>query len=667
MEKGDATGNSQGIAIGHLALRRGLITPEQLREALSEQSKSGFPGGTLRPLDTILLAKGFLRRDQLEQLHADRETATFPIAPSAPETASPDLVPPAKLGKYLLVREAGRGAMAKVYEAVDTELGRKVALKMLLTSPNAQPEEARIEEERFLREARLSAGLPKHPNIVGVYDAGVTDGRRYLAMEFVDGLPMDKWMKQGSVSIGRPTTLLRDVALAVFHAHSHGLIHRDLKPANILVDRDNRPHVMDFGLAKIAGQHVKASYTEGGFAVGTPAYMSPEQVHGSASVDHRTDLYSLGVMLYEILTGRLPFSGSTPWEIMQKASKDPVVPPSKITTVQIHPVHFKTLEAICLRAMAKDPRDRYSSCREFAADLSRWLRGEDFRIADRRLRRRALWTFAAIAGFAVLGAVLARKPWLPSMDRELARADGLLHSGKPDDALVVYTQMLQRDAGNARANAGRKSALDLIREKPAPPPPGAPPPDPWKLAVDALPRINLSDDVISGKWGWEEGALVSREGRPARVQVPYRPPEEYDLRIVFARQAANFCVNLILTRDGEAFTLVMHREGYFGFEKLFGQDFNKNVSTRRFDTPLQLNRSYTVLVEVRKTGVKSFCDGQPVGALDSYDGLSMNPDWKLPDPSALGLGTWDGGAAIQKLEIRDVTGKGSFLRPLPEK
>src|SRR5579883_2300008 len=140
MDKGDATGNSQGIAIGHLALRRGLITPEQLREALLEQSRSGLPGGTPRALDSILLARGFLSRPQLDQLHADRESATFPSPRAAAPEAPADLELPVTLGRYRLVREAGRGAMARVYEAVDLELERKVALKMLLSSPNAHPE-----------------------------------------------------------------------------------------------------------------------------------------------------------------------------------------------------------------------------------------------------------------------------------------------------------------------------------------------------------------------------------------------------------------------------------------------------------------------------------------------------------------------------------------------
>jgi tRNA A-37 threonylcarbamoyl transferase component Bud32 len=670
MDKGEATGNSPGIAIGHLALRRGLISAEQLREALLEQSKSGI-GGTPRPLDSIFLARGLLNREQLQQLNADRESGAVPIPSPVPEQAP--LEPPATLGRYQLLREAGRGAMARVYEAMDLELQRKVALKMLLSSPNAHAEEAGIDEERFLREARLSAALPKHPNIVGIYDAGVIGGRRFLAMEFIEGLPMDKWLKAGSVSIGRPTSLLRDVALAVEHAHQHGVIHRDLKPANILVDASNQPHVMDFGLAKIVGQSVKASYTEGGFAVGTPAYMSPEQVQGLQSVDHRTDVYSLGVMLYEILTGRLPFVGSTPMEVMQKSTKEPVVPPSKITTVQINPVHFKTLEAICLKALSKDPRDRYPEARTFAADLTRWLRGQDFRISDRRLRRRLLGATAAVLALGVAGYLGVRKPWLPSIESELAKADALLAASRPDQALVVYSQLLDRDRGNARAEAGQKNAIELMKAKAAPPaktePAAAPKPeapkeapDPWKSAVDVLAGVNLEADVVSGRWERDGDALVSHEGKPSRVQVAYRPPEEYDVRMVFARQAANFCVNLVLSHGGQAFTLVMHRDGIFGFEKLLGADFHKNVSTGRYDTTLQLNQNYTVTVEVRRTGLKAFCNNQPVTSLGTYDGLTMNKDWKLPDPAALGLGTWDGGATIRKLEIRDVTGRGEFVR-----
>jgi tRNA A-37 threonylcarbamoyl transferase component Bud32 len=651
----ESPANSVGISIGHLALKRGLLTPEQLREALIEQSR------TSEQLTSILLARGFMTREQIEILV--RETATMPM--SVPPEAW-NALEPAAIGKYKIVREAGRGAMAKVYEALDTELQRKVALKVLLANPNAPAEEAGLEEERFLREARLCAALPKHPNIVGVYDAGVVEGRRYLAMEFIDGQAMDKWSRKGSITIGRPTALLRDVALAVHHAHEHGVIHRDLKPANILVDQDNHPHVMDFGLAKMSGQSLKASYTEGGLAVGTPAYMSPEQASGVKTVDRRTDIYAMGVMLYEILTGKLPFNGATPMEVMIKTSKDPVVPPSKITSVQINPIHFKTLEAVCLKSLSKDPGDRYDTAEQFAADLTRWLRGQDFRPANMKLRRIVIGGAAAAVVLAATGGFLwRRKPWRAGIDADLAQADLLLAQGKPEDALVVYSKVVGREPDNLRGEQGRREALAKIKEKSAPPAPVRPPApaiDSWNGAVDLLALVDLTADVVSGKWSRTPESLVSEGGKPARVQVPYRPPEEYDVRIVFARHSSNFCVNLILSQAGGPFTLVMHRDGFFGFEKIGGQDFHKNVSTKRFDGPLQKDREYVVVVEVRKTGAKTSCNGLELSRLETYDELTMNKDWKLPDPAALGLGTWDGGAEIKRLELREITGKGGSSR-----
>jgi tRNA A-37 threonylcarbamoyl transferase component Bud32 len=647
---------SLGIAIAHLALKQGLITPEQLREALSEQSR-----GTLRSLDAILVARGWLTQSQLNRIQAMRETTVFPASPPA-DPAWP-VGQPETIGKYRILREAGRGAMAKVYEALDTELQRKVAVKVLISSPNAQAEESAIEEQRFLREARLCAALPKHPSIVGVYDAGVVDGRRYLAMEFIQGMPMDRFLKNGTVTLGRPTALLRDVALAVHHAHENGVIHRDLKPANILVDADSRPHVMDFGLAKMAGQNILASYTEGGLAVGTPAYMSPEQASGSKEVDRRSDIYAMGVMLYEILTGKLPFVGATPMEVMVKTSKDPVVPPSKITSFQINPVHFKTLEGICLKALAKSPAERYATAEQFAADLTRWLGGQDFRVADVRFRRRLLVAGAAASVLLAAGGVVAvKKPWRAALEADLARADALLAEGKAEEALVLYKQVAAREKDNARSAEGRERALQKLREKPPPPPAVDPAPEEWKGALDILASGEVATDVVSGIWMREGAVLVSKEGNPALIQFPYRPSEEYDIRIEFVRQSGNFCVNLILSHRGSAFTLVMQRDGFFGFENVRGEDYHKNPTLRRLGKPLRSGRPHVVVVEVRKSGLKSFFEGQPVSEWSSYSDLTMNTHWQLPDPKAIGLGTWGAGASIKSLRVREITGKGERLR-----
>jgi hypothetical protein len=146
------------------------------------------------------------------------------------------------------------------------------------------------------------------------------------------------------------------------------------------------------------------------------------------------------------------------------------------------------------------------------------------------------------------------------------------------------------------------------------------------------------------------------------VQFPYHPPEEYDLRMIIAREKANYCVDLILTKSGQPFTLVIENRGVFGFERVRGADFQQNSTVRRIDRPLKAGQTYTLLVEVRETGVKSYIDGEPVSELKTYAGVTMNPDWVLPDPFALGVGAWEGAATIKSVEVRDVTGKGQSTR-----
>jgi serine/threonine protein kinase len=646
----DSSEESPGIALGHLALERGWITPEQLWVSLSEQSRTGQGKKGVLPLDAILLAKGFLTVQQLRELQKAQESgrasraagAAAPPPPSAspskalePSPNEPSELP--TLGKYRLLREAGRGAMSIVYEALDTELQRKVALKMLIINPQPVPKDAALEEERFLREARLSANLSKHPHVVTVYEAGSLEGRRYLAMELVQGQPMDEWRKRSSTTTRQAITLLREVALAVHHAHEEGVVHRDLKPANILVDANRQPHVTDFGLAKMMGQNVKLSYTEGGLAVGTPAYMSPEQAQGLKTVDRRTDVYSLGVMLYEIMTGRLPFEGATAMEIMLKSSKDPVTPPSKITTVQMNPFLFKTLEGVCLKALSKNPSERYSTARGFADHLGRWLEGEQFRISREGAKKRSL-----LAGAAALGVLL------------------LVGLG------IHFLRPPSNESPSGRPVDGQRTEPRVVREPSPPPPAPGPPQDPWKKAINLFPRVDLAEDQVSGEWTRVNDSFVCQSGKPALLAMPYRPPSEYDVRLVFARQAKNFCVNLILSKSGQPFALVMQRDGLFGFERIQGLDYYKNLSLNRRPKGLEVGHSYTVRVEVRKDDLRVFLDGDLVCRWKTdYSDLSMNPDWKLPDSAAIGIGAWEGAAILEQMEVLEVTGKGTPTRPPP--
>lgn len=411
-------------ALGTRALQEKLITPEQLQEAMAEQARDLATRKTgVRSLGAILVARGFLTHGQLQSLILAQGKSTQIPAATAP------------FGKYKLLRELGRGGMGIVYEAIETGLGRKVALKTMIVSPHASPQDARMDEERFLREAQLSASLTKHPHIVGVYEVGVIEGRRYLAMELIDGKPMSEWREGEGVTLRQEIEVLRSVALAVHHAHEHDVIHRDLKPQNILIDARNEPHVTDFGLAKMVGENLSVSLTGAGMVVGTPAYISPEQAQGLRRTDRRTDVYALGVMLFEILTGRHPFTGETAMEILMKASKNPVPSASALMKVRLSPGQAKGLDDICQKALAKKANDRYRTAAAFAADLEKWLKGEEVKVVlqTRRMTAapaRPTWVLFAGIPVALLGLVYVlirafSTPAVDTQEEEKRRADAM--------------------------------------------------------------------------------------------------------------------------------------------------------------------------------------------------------------------------------------------------
>jgi len=320
------------------------------------------------------------------------------------------------------------------------------------------PQAIRTDEERFLREAKLSAGLPSHPNVVGVYEAGILDGNRYLAMEFIDGVPMFEWWKDKSIRLRTQVTVLRDAALGAHHAHQHGVIHRDLKPENILIDRAGQPHITDFGLAKDMRQNPKDALTGVGMVVGSPHYMSPEQVRG-LRVDRRADVYSLGVILYEMFTGRRPFDGGSPEEIMLKALKSSAPSPSSIMRSQMNPVLHRSLENVCLKAIAKDPKERYVTAKALADDLGRWLQGEEVQAdlpLQRKRRRRSLLATAATAGLLLLVG-LGYAVLVPSaLERELKEASELVLLKQDYAARAAYERILARWPGQKDALAARE-------------------------------------------------------------------------------------------------------------------------------------------------------------------------------------------------------------------
>ncbi|MEP0843595.1 MAG: serine/threonine protein kinase [Phycisphaerae bacterium] len=272
---------------------------------------------------------------------------------------------------YRIIREIHRGGQGVVYEAVQLSTRRTVALKMLLEGAYAG---ARA-RWRFEREVKLIAAL-RHPNIVVIHDSGITAGHYFFAMDYVRGQPLDTHVRLAAPPLREVVRLFRQICDAVAYAHRRGVIHRDLKPSNVLLNESGTPFVLDFGLAKITGEDIQESrapaVSVAGHLMGTVRYMSPEQTLGvPEAVDVRTDVYSLGVMLYEVLTGTAPYATNADLAMTFRNIRDQDPPrPSRIRR-EIN----SDLETIILKAMAKEPERRYQSAGELAEDLGAWLDG----------------------------------------------------------------------------------------------------------------------------------------------------------------------------------------------------------------------------------------------------------------------------------------------------
>ena len=266
------------------------------------------------------------------------------------------------IGRYDVIRILGKGAMGVVYEARDPRLDRKVAIKTIRRD-DLLPAQAKVYEGRFLTEARSVARLG-HPNIVSVYDAGQAGDATFLVMEFVQGVNLKHCLNHGVVfSPAGAVQILVDVLNALGHAHEQKIIHRDIKPENILLDSGGVVKLTDFGIAKILDAEVDNGTQVAGNSIGTPRYMSPEQVRG-LPMDERSDLFSAGVLLYELLTASLPFDGTTHLAIATQILHDMPTPPSdKASGVPLY------LDEIVYKALAKRPEDRYQSAAEFRAEL----------------------------------------------------------------------------------------------------------------------------------------------------------------------------------------------------------------------------------------------------------------------------------------------------------
>jgi serine/threonine-protein kinase len=363
--------------------------------------------------------------------------ALFPPSP-VPDGMAPPLLPTADLPRirgYEVQEVLGHGGVGVVYKAWHLRLNRAVALKMLLAGPYAPPEEL----ERFWREAEAVAGL-RHTNIVPVYDVGDLDGRPYFTMEYVEGGSLAQKLAGTPQPASQAAALVATLAQAIQFAHHSGIIHRDLKPANILLTADGIPKVTDFGLARRLERGGGLTLT--GVPLGTPSYMAPEQGQGQwDSVGPATDVYALGAVLYELLTGRPPFWAETAAATLQLVLTEEPVPPSRL-----NPRVPRHLETICLKCLHKEPPRRYASAQALAEDLQRYGRGEPI-----------------AAHPAGRGERLARWVWRHPATAGLVAALMVLVAATSTGGLLLYQQ--QFAARTRQADTDQKFRAILERER----------------------------------------------------------------------------------------------------------------------------------------------------------------------------------------------------------
>jgi serine/threonine protein kinase/tetratricopeptide (TPR) repeat protein len=491
-----------------------------------------------------------------EEVDPSAETVALPEqqAPKEKPGAEQEVARPGMtIGNYEIIEEIARGAVGVVYRARQKSLNRVVALKILLAGQAASEEQV----QRFRQEALAVAKL-RHPNIVPVYDVGVFEGKHYIAMEYVDGRPLHHLLKGPRLTPNQALDIILKVADAIYHAHKHGIIHRDIKPANIMVDDTGRVQVMDFGLAKEI--EADAQFTRSGTTMGTPNYMPIEQAQGdNKNIDERSDIYSLGAVLYEMLTGVPPFVAETNLKTILKVINEEPLPPRKR-----NPYIHRDVETICIKAMEKDKTRRYDTVQTFMDDIERFKSGEPilarppstaYRIST-KIRKHAAVISASLGTIivAILVITLYNVIFPPSTPPSNPGTPngGITEPTPPSKTHLIYELAFAPDKKAAALEQADKREVYLTDQGLAP-----------KLPEGQLPeQILVSQDVMvkPDASGSLSLCLYARTDTPTF--------DNYYTGLVATLQFANGALHQVVFKGNERFTMAVSpalqpRDGVF--------------------------------------------------------------------------------------------------------
>jgi len=451
-------------AFGNLAISKKLATRDQVEECLRIVERATNLGAVTSLPDTMI-GKGYLSPENAEALIAELQSN---VAPTSSANATTRGGKSATIPGYELLGKIGRGGMGIVYKARQVAMDRIVAIKVLRPSLGQN----KVFLERFFREARVAAKL-NHTNVVGAIDAGSAEGYHYFVMEYVDGPTVAEMLKNGPMDEIDALRITHGVALALAHAQKFGLVHRDIKPENIMLTSEGIVKLADLGLAKSSAADM--SVTADGSKLGTPYYMSPEQARGSADLDFRSDIYSLGATLFHMITGARPFDGDTPAVVVSKRLTEPVPDPR-----EIRPGISTGLNRLIRRMMQKDPARRYDSIDELIRDIEAVLRGDTLgaahhaRAAEHAPRGRKLpigLIAGCAAGVLILGAVLfiaTRERETPEEKAARLASEAYIaatdfHRKNPND-LDGAIELLEKVAKEHQGTPAARDAAEKARE-----------------------------------------------------------------------------------------------------------------------------------------------------------------------------------------------------------